>query len=340
MKKFVLLLVVLLLGQCAYSETRIVRTYQPIPYSYSHPHCHRCNSVGYNNYYRPYYNRGYNYYPSYYRPGYNYSPRQNVINRLFNNSNSTMSPTQRALQRFRSNIDNGIVHVADIKPLRSNDIRLDELEKATFGKDYRKNDLSLRLKRLEKAMFNKTCPDLNADERIENLYSFYNNQIKSVAPSVVSDLERAVWGRSYGSESTESRVSKLEEEVFGAIQQGNMSKRLNTLEQAVLTSNNIKRPVQAPYGTCYGGYMPNQPSYDPNMVSDFNGGNGVGRFFNNLGMIFGGGCPTGWSPQLTPYGQSNYALQNDGDFEGYVGNTGYAYQNTQRGTGTGIQILD
>ena len=339
MKKLALILSILLIGSSAYSETRIIRTYKPIPYSYSHPHCHRCNNVGYNNYYRPYYNNGYQYSPRYYNSRYNYSPQRNFFNR-FNRSTDSMSQTERMLQRFRSDIESGIVPVANLKPLKSNDSRLLELEKATFGKDYSKNDLNLRLNRLEKSMFNKTFPDLNADERIENLLSNYNRQLKQVAPSVLSDMERCVWGRSYGAESTENRVSKLEEEVFGAMQQGDVQKRIKTLEHAILSSNNVTRPVQAPYGTCYGGYNPNQASYDPYMVDDFNGGNGIGNFFNNLGMIFGGGCPTGWSPQLTPYGQNYYGLQGDGDSEGYVGNTGYAYQNKRRGTGTGIQILD
>ena len=337
MKKFVLLLAVLMIGSGAYSESRIIRTYRPLPQSYNTP-CHRCGHY-YNH---PNYGyRGYGYNPRYvnssYRPyngynGYNYS-RPGTINRFFNNRsifrNNNFSPSQRAFDRFRSDADSGIVPVANIKPLKSNDSRLSDIEKTVFGKDYQKQDLNLRLNRLEKSMFNKTYPNMNADERIDNLYAGYNNQVKSVAPEEIAELEKCVWGRSYGNDSAETRVSKLEEEVLGAIQNGDLSKRIETLEQALASSGQMQ-----PYGTCYGGYV---PQYDPNIVNDYHDG-AFSRFKNNLGLIFGGGCPTGWSPQLGPVDQ--FGFMDDGDYEGYVGNTGYAYRNTRRGTGTGIQILD
>ncbi len=336
MKKLVLLFALLLLAQCAYAENRIIRTYRPIPYSYGTPGCHGCNH-GYG--WSPYYNNGsYNrYYPRYSNPryvnsGYHGYRRPTAFNRLFNNGNTyrrNVSPTQRALERFRSGVDDGIVNVSDLKPLKSNDTRLSEIERTIYGKDYPKQDLNLRLNRLEKSMFNQTYPKKNADERIDNLYAGYNNKIKSVPTGVISDLEKCVWGRSYGNETPEMRVSKLEEEVLGAIQQGELNKRVSTLENALAASN-----PPASYGTCYGGYV---PGYDPNIVNDYHDG-AFGRFKNNLGLIFGGGgCPTGWSPQLN---QNQFGLIDDGDSEGYVGNTGYAYRNTRRGTGTGIQILD
>lgn len=339
MKKITILLVLVLLGSAAFAESRVIRTYKPLP-SKQH-YCHGCNNY-YEGYHRPYYSNGYNRpYVRYRNTG--YYPRQNVFNRVINNGvfrRTNVSPTQSALDRFRSEANSGIVNVANIEPLKSNNPRLSELEKYVFGKDYQHQDLALRLNRLEKSMFKKTFPKMSADERLDNLFANYNNQIKSVSPNIISDLEKCVWGRSYGAESMEVRVSKLEEEIFGAIQQGDLPERVMTLQNAMSATLKENYPISSPYGTCYGGYNPNQPSYNPNMASDFNGGNGVGRFFNNLGMIFGGGCPTGWSPQLTPYGQSNYALQNDGDYEGYVGSNGYAYQNKRRGSGMGIQILD
>ena len=345
MKKFTILLVLLFMGSAVFAENRVIRTYQPLPYNY-HPHCHGCNNdYYYNNYYnrnRPYFNNAYHRpYARYRNAG--YYPRQNVFNRVFNNGvfrRTNSSPTQNALERFRSDVNSGIVNVANIKPLKSNNPKLAQLENLVFGKDYQHQDLNLRLNRLEKSMFKKTFPQMNADERLDNLFANYNNQIKSVSPTIVSDLEKCVWGRSYGAEPLENRVSKLEEEVLGAIQQGEISDRISTLQNALSAKLKENYPISSPYGTCYGGYIPDQYSYDPNMISDFNGGNGFGRFMNNLGLIFGGGCPTGWSPQLTPYGQSNYALQNDGDYEGYVGSNGYAYQNKRRGSGMGIQILD
>ena len=338
MKKLALMLSIFLIGSAAYSETRIIRTYQPMPYGNVRPYCHDCH----------HHYRGQGYYNRYNRPvptRYNRYNRAGVINRIFNNNNriirnSTVSPTTRALERFRSCVDFGFVNVANLKPLKSNDPRLSQIEKSVFGKDYSHQDLNLRLNRLEKSMFNKTNPKMNADERIENLLTNYNNQVKRVPPQVISDLERYIWGRSFGGDTVDVRVSKLEEEIFGAIQQGDLTERINRLEGAMSAELAKNSPVSAPYGTCYGGYVPHTYDYDPHIVDDFNGGNGFSNFFNNLGMIFGGGCPTGWSPQMTPYGQNYYGLQGDGDSEGYVGNTGYAYRNTQRGTGTGIQILD
>lgn len=338
MKKLVLLLAFFLIGQNAYSESRIIRTYRPLPPSYNvsdYGHYHNHNNFGYGRF-----GHGTRYVNSSYRPygrydGYNYQ-RYDMMDNFYNNRNNHIfrnnkfSPTHRLVKRFRSNVDGGIVPIANINPLKSNNLRLSEIEKMVFGKDYQKQDLNLRLNRLEKNLFKETYPKMNADERIENLYARYNNQLQSVTSAEISMLEKSVWGRSYGNESLETRVSKLEEEILGAIQDGDLSKRILTLKQTFSVAAQVQ-----PYGTCYGGYV---PEYDPNIVNDFHDG-AFSRFKNNLGLIFGGGgCPTGWSPQL---GQMNqFGFMDDGDFEGYVGNTGYSYRNTRRGTGTGIQILD
>ena len=347
MKKLALLLAVWAIGSCAYSETRIIRTYSPIPPAYNSP-CRGCPQWSYRNYpnynyanrgYGRRYNSGY-VNSSYYSPfnsygGYNNYRSQGALNRFFNNrsksifGNTSFPPSQSVFERFRSDAGSEIVPIANIKPLKSNDARLSEIEKNVFGKDYQKQDLALRLNRLEKSMFNRTYPKMNADERIDNLCSCYNNQVKSVFPAEISELEKCVWGRSYGNESAEMRVSKLEEELLGAIQNGNLSKRIETLKQALSHSGQMQ-----PYGTCYGGYV---PQYDPNIVNDYHDG-ALSRFKNNLGLIFGGGCPTGWSPQLDSV--NKFGFMEDGDSEGYAGNTGYAYRNTNRGTGCGIQILD
>ncbi len=340
MKKFVLLLIILMIGARAYSESRIIRTYRPLPPSYNTTHCNRCGHYyGHQNSgHRGYgYNQRYinsSYHPYGRSDGYNYQ-HYGMMNRFYNNRNNSIfrnnrfSPTHRMFERFRSNVEGGIVPISDIKPLKSNDLRLLEIEKNVLGKDYQKQDLNLRLNRLEKKLFKETYQKMNANERIDNLYASYNNQRQSVTSAEVSMLEKSVWGRSYGNESLETRVSKLEEEILGAIQNGDLSKRISILKQALSVSAQAQ-----PYGTCYGGYV---PEYDPNIVNDFHDG-AFSRFKNNLGLIFGGGCPTGWSPQL---GQMNqFDFMNDGDFDGYVGNTGYSYKNTKRGTGTGIRILD
>lgn len=338
MKKIVLLLALLLIGSNAYSATRVYRTYKPIPYNRSvNPFAQPCPACEHNyyhgNYNRNYYNpRNNNYYPRYRNSGYNYYPQQNSYSR-FRNLNRTMYRNNyysrpSMINRFRSHAQSSYVPVSYNNDTNVKDPRLSLVEKNIYGKSFEHQEVDLRLNRLEKSMFNKTYPSLSFEERMNNLFVNYNREIQQVSPQELSDLENCVFKKTFEHDSDTDRVSRLEEKVLGAIQPGEINKRVDTLNDAV-NGKYLNAASQSPYGACYGGYMP--------QMYNQTGWRGA---LNTLGLMFGGGAMTGFTPQISPYDDAHFGLEENGDNQTYVDNFGYGYGNTKRGTGTGVQILD
>lgn len=332
MKKIILLLLLLVFGLNAYAATRTIRTYRPIPYRRSSNPFIR----PYNTYHGRYYDRNYNkaYYNNrYYNSGYHYYPRRSgisnglrILNRPAYRSNFYFGPRFGSRFRFRSEMASAYVPVSynsDVK-----DPRVSLVEKNIYGKSFEHQEMNLRLNRLEKSMFNKTYPSMSVKERIDNLFVNYNSEIQQVSPKELSSLEKRVFKRTYENDSEADRISRLEENVLGAIQQGDMNNRVERLNRAV-AGRKFTAPVESPYGTCYGGYMP--------QMYNQSGWRGA---LSSLGSIFSGGYPTGYTPQIAPYDSFNFGFDDGGTSSMYTGNRGYMYHNTRRGTGTSVQILD
>ena len=361
MKRIVLLLVLLLVGSNVFAATRVIRTYQPIPYNrglnpfvrpcapcHGYNHYNNYNNSYYRNYYNGYNNRygsryyhptryynNYNHHNNYTNTGYNnnyYRPqRVNMFDRIMNMNRTiyrdTTYPGRSKIHRInRSNIADNIKSVSYSKDANSKDPRLSLVEKNIYGKSYEHQEVNLRLNRLEKSMFNKTYPSLSNEERIENLFVNYNQEVQGVIPQELSELEKNVFEKTYEKEDELSRVSRLEAQVLGAIQQGNINNRVNMLKDVIASS---KSQYTSPYGTCYGGYMP-----------QVNSNKGIKNTLSRLGDIFGKGCPTGISPQIPPYDTYHFDMPDSGNSQAYRTNYGYYYNNSRRGTGASIQILD
>lgn len=338
MKKLVLLLALLSIGANAFAATRVVRTYNPLPYNrnvnpFAYP-CHDCNNNFYpGNYYRNSYYSGRfnNYYPNYYNSSYDYYYRHNNFTpfqhvRRTIHKNNVNCPHNNIYRYNRSDTASNIVPVSCKSDAAQKDPRLSLVEKNVFGKSFENQELTLRLNRLEKSMFNKTYPAMSMEDRINNLFVNYNSEIQKINPDELIRLEKTVLKRTYEDDNMQDRVSRLEEKVLGAIQEGDINERVKTLNDVVI-SPQYQSYSQAQYGTCYGGYIPQQ-----NNVS------GWRRTLNNLGMMFGG-CPTGWSPGVSPY--DPYIMDQGGMSQSSMNNWGsYSYSNTRRGAGGGIQILD
>lgn len=354
MKRIVLLLVLLLISSNAYTEARVIRTYRPIPYnrgfnpfvrpssSYFGIGRYNFNNGYYGNYYNRYNNYNNNwrnsryYYPTRYynnnypRPTYNnyYTPQNVNAFDKFHNMNRTIhrynSSPARIYRLNRSEVASNIKPVSYTTDVNKKDPRLSLVEKNIYGKSFDHQEINLRLNRLEKSMFNKTYPSLSNEERIENLFVNYNKELQNAIPQELSELEKNVFKKTYEKEDDLSRVSRLEAQVLGAIQQGNLNKRVDVLKDAIASSQ-----YSSPYGTCYGGYMP-----------PMNTNKGIKNTLSRLGDMFGMGCPTGFSPQIPPYDTYHFDMQDGGNSEFYRDNYGYYYNNTNRATGTGIQILD
>ncbi len=344
MRKLLVLLAMLFIGTGAFAVTSEVevfrsnpfgRNYEGFghPYNYGHGYNYDYNSYhcdchdGYRNYYSSYTPRRYRSYRGYRR---NPAPFLHVTRTFYNNSRT---PARYGSFNYETSVDAKIVPIShksdktDKSNLVSKDPRLSLVEKTVYGKTFEHQDLGLRLNRLEKSMFNQTYPTVAPKDRIDKLFISYKNELEQIKPEEISRLEKTVFKRTYESEDIKDRVSRLEERVLGAIQSGDINARVKTLNEATV-GQQFEPVAQAPYGTCYGGYIP-----DAKNVS------GWRRAMNSLGMMFGG-YPTGWTPGISPY-YDPYMMDDGGTSQMFYNSRGhYSYSNRRRGSGMGITILD
>ncbi len=204
--------------------------------------------------------------------------------------------------------------------------KIAQAEKAILGNTYEHQDVNLRLNRLEKSIFNRTYPNLSFEQRVNNIIVNYNNTAGDTSFKNLNKFEKKVFKRTFEGELPESRISRLEEQVMGTIQSGDLEMRYETLSKAISSYNKNTFTTVTPLNT-----YPNIDTYGQN--SGWRGLAGsFGNFLNNRFI----GTPTGMSPQIySPY-VNNYGP----DYQrGFYGNTGWNYNNTYRGTGTGVHIL-
>lgn len=331
MRKIFLLLILMICGLNSYAATRTITTYKPIPYS--RPANYYSHYNHYNNYRNPYYYRNYNhnYYGNrYYNSGYNYYPSSSFwgvrnYNRPYYNNNY-YRPNYSSRFFIKGDMDSGIVNISNHTPYT--DSQISAVEKNFYGKSFEYQDLDLRLNRLEKMIFNEIYPSKATEDRIENIMVNYKEKFNPISDKKLQRLEKKVFRRTYDNNSDQERVSRLEEQVLGAIQQGDLSSRVDNLDR-IIANRQFTPPVSSPYGTCYGGYIP--------QMSSYGGWRGA---LNSLGSFFGGGYPTGLTPQMPPYNSLDFGMNDGGNSQMYVDNYGYMYNNSRTGTGSSIQILD
>ena len=189
-----------------------------------------------------------------------------------------------------------------------------------FGATYEKQCIGIRLNRLEKKLFNTTYPRKSENDRINNILANYN----SYNPEIIglSKLEKKVFARTFENDTTENRIARLEEQVIGTIQDGNLNERFNKLSDIVPRYNRTQYLNPAPYCA-----LPTSFSRQ-----------GLARAFSNFFMPNTySGYPTGWTPQIvSPYVPS-YAPPHN---RGFANNRGWNDAGIYRNGNVGVHILD
>jgi len=218
--------------------------------------------------------------------------------------------------------------------------KISEVERSLYGKAYTNQDISLRLARLEKSIFSTTYPNSTLSQRVDNIILNYNqmNQYPNISKTGLSRIEAKVFGRNYAQNDPQSRIERLEQELLGAVQEGDLASRYETLKTAVNSYNNnmAQNYYQDPLGTTP---------------------RGLKGLLGTLGSaVMGGGMMTGYTPSLDPfstmgygnntgYGNNNYATLGGsspgyGMYNGNRSNCGYSDQYKDYGTGSRVTILD
>lgn len=238
--------------------------------------------------------------------------------------------------------------------LSENYPKINKIEISLFKRTYEHENIYKRLTRLENRLFKEVYPNLPLSSRVENILANIDIGIMyNISAKELAKLEFKVLGRAYENDDTESRITRLEKEMLGAMQGGDLKERFNTIKTAskhynsypeLAQSQNVYQSYSGPYST----------------YSNWNNKKqrGFGNFMQNvLGTIFGGmttGTMTGFTPPIydpyNPYAQSTPyspmgaypSFMNPGtrtqDY--YMSNTGGYYNDRNLGSQSSVRILD
>ena len=231
-------------------------------------------------------------------------------------------------------------------PLRENYPNLGKIEQTLFGRAYDNQNINTRLSRIENALFTTTYPNSTSAQRIDNIISNFNqiNKNPNISKNVLSRLESRVFNQSFMQNSPQRRIERLEEQIFGAVQTGELDARCKALQLAAKTynknnsfSDDFSDPMTSSSFT--------STSIPMSMSMPMARGRGLGGFLSN----FTSGSMTGFTPNINPFGgYNNYNRYSNpyNRYNPYLGNQrpqqGYrAYNGTSNyGSGAGVTILD
>lgn len=223
---------------------------------------------------------------------------------------------------------------------------ISNIENSLYGRTFEMQNISTRLSRIEKTLFTTTYPSANNLQRIDNIISNFNqiNKYPNISRNILSRMENKVFSQTFQQNTPERRVERLEQQVFGAVQSGDVQTRYENLLTAVKDYSNINQN--------------STDSYNPANIAN----GGWKGLVGMLGSSLLGGSMTGFTPPITPYGNSygyntpymNNGMnsmntygnifpqrpQGSGIYKGYRSNTGYYDSYNDFGTGTGVTILD
>lgn len=153
----------------------------------------------------------------------------------------------------------------------------------------------------------------------------------------ISRLENKMFHRTFDYDTPEERVSRLEQQMFGASQSGDLNKRLSTVRRASSRLTPPPPPVNYGYSSGYDNY------YTPPIVS----GSGWKSMLHSFGNYMMGGVPTGITPQMDPAYMDYFEAErnamrfnNAGRSRDIRTNHGWHHYSNRTGGSTGVRILD
>lgn len=196
--------------------------------------------------------------------------------------------------------------------------KITQAEQSILGETYENQHIDVRLNRLERTVFNRTYPKMSYEQRMNNIIVNYKNNNISADKELskkLNKMEKKVFKSTFERDFPENRISRLEEEIFGTIQSGDLNSRIAMLSKAV-----------PHYSGGYSYSIPDDPYFSLPPAS---GGirSLAGSFTDFMNRQFVG-MPTGFSPQVySPYVNG---------YHGYYGNpyNGYSPRSTQRVNGS------
>lgn len=207
---------------------------------------------------------------------------------------------------------------------------ISQIEQALFGRNYSHQNISARLSRIERSLFTTTYPNATNTQRIDNIISNFNqmNKYPNISKNVLSRIESQMFSQVYPMNNSERRIERIEQQLFGATQSGDIEARYKAIQMAA--KNYRRNDLNQQY---------------PSQIAQ----SGWKGLMGNFGNALMGGSMTGFTPALNPYNTyNNYnsPSQNGyGMYRGYGVNRGlggfsYGDSFNNYGSGSSVTILD
>ncbi len=165
-----------------------------------------------------------------------------------------------------------------------------------------------------------------------------SNDEKLVAAqfSGLENMEKHIFNQTFEYDLVKNRIERLEQKVFGAMQNGTLEERFVVLKSAVKNYKAYNAEGYAPHSAYDNQYRP--PVFTGTMGSNWKSML-LGNFRNQFV-----GTPTGFTPAMDPaymdYFEAERAMMGSGQSVDYRTNHGYHRSNVSRGAQTGVTILD
>ncbi len=224
-------------------------------------------------------------------------------------------------------------------PLNSNELssnesypKITQVESILFRRTYERENIYSRLSRIESKLFRRQFSNMPLASRMDNiLANIDEGQIYGISSREISKLESKILGRTFEYEDSDSRITRLEKEMLGAMQQGNLKQRFSVVKTAAKHYNAF--PQQYARNSAFTPntyYAPRQKAGLVTKLVDFLAG--------GMGM----GTMTGFTPPIyDAYPQFSPGMPGPGagmqDY--YMGSRGGFYNNKNIGSGAGVKVF-
>lgn len=262
-------------------------------------------------------------------------------------------PLQKAgdsnIQSYTNNMPNctnSITSLPDqfVKPTNTKVGELDKIEMTLFGKSFSAQNTSKRLARIEQKLFAQNYSTASDDQRIDNIISNFNqmNKYPNISSGTLTKIERQVLNQTFEQNGAKRRIERLEEQMFGAVQSGDLTARYDAVKMAAQNYKNR------------------------NLADTDNYFNPKANLRRGLSFGFGNGRMTGFTPNLNPFNNNttscddfdsgyynpamynrnsysnNYNPSSNYNYGSSMGPRGFrTYNGTSSfGSGAGVTILD
>ena len=209
-------------------------------------------------------------------------------------------------------------------------------EKQIFGRTYQNEDITSRLSRIESKLFGTSYKYMSLAERTDNISQKIGiGEFLNISPRELSSMEQRIFLKTYPQDDAEMRITRLEKEIFGAMQGGNIQERFETLQSATKYYNAFppKLSNQIPYYS--------NPYYEATIPSKIT----LPSILKNLGSFFASPQLTGYSPNIvypstSPYNSYDSFPTSSRGMQNHFSHPGFSYDQLKHfGQGSTVNIL-